>query len=192
MSYLPTNQLPFIEEDEATGQVAQLYEEFKRDLHLPAVPNILKALGSSPETLTVFGKLWVNAEEYRTLPEALTAMIAYTIATKSDCTYCSASFELTCRSLGVDEDTLDKLIKDLANLNPERVRAIIDFALKVAKHPQELSREDFDKVRQQGVSEGEIVEIIFNAAYSVLLDIVADALQIDVDSMITMALEEMR
>jgi uncharacterized peroxidase-related enzyme len=192
MAYIPTNGLPIIEEEEATGEVAQLYEEFKRDLHLPIVPNILKALGSSPETLTVYGKLWVNSEEYRTLPEALTAMIAYTIATKSDCTYCSATFELSCRSLGVDEDTLDKLIKDLTNLNPERVRAIIDFALKVAKHPQELVREDFDKVRQQGVSDGEIVEIILNAAYSVMNDIIADALQIDVDNMITTALEEMR
>jgi uncharacterized peroxidase-related enzyme len=192
MAYIPTNGLPIIEEEEATDEVAELYEEFKRDLHLPIVPNILKALGSSPETLTVYGKLWVNSEEYRTLPEALTAMIAYTIATKSDCTYCSATFELSCRSLGVDEDTLDKLIKDLTNLNPERVRAIIDFALKVAKHPQELVREDFDKVRQQGVSDGEIVEIILNAAYSVMNDIIADALQIDVDNMITTALEEMR
>ena len=192
MAYIPTNGLPIIEEEEATGEVSEIYAEFKRDLHLPVVPNILKAMGSSPETLTVFGKLWVNAEEYRTLPEALTSMISYTIATKSDCTYCSASFELTCRSLGVDEDTLDKLIKDLPNLNPQRVRAIIDFALKVAKHPQQLVKEDFDNVRQQGVSDGEIVEIIFNAAYSVLLDIIADALQIDVDNIIAEALEEIR
>jgi uncharacterized peroxidase-related enzyme len=192
MAYIPTNGLPIIEEEEAIGEVAELYEEFKRDLHLPIAPNILKAMASSTETLTIYGKLWVNHEEYCTLLEALTAMIAYTIATESNCTYCSATFELSCRSLGVDQDTLDKLIKDLINLNPERVKAIIDFALKVAKYPQELVREDFDKVRQQGVSDGEIVEIIMNAAYSVMNDILVDASQIDVDNMITAALEEMR
>src|SRR5210317_1224172 len=98
-------------------------------------------------------------------------MIKYTISTKSNCTYCSVSHELNCRTLGVDQDTLDKLIKDLSNLNPERIQAIIDFAWKVAKHPQELVREDFDKVRAQGVTDGEIVEIIITAAVSVLSDI---------------------
>ena len=192
MAYLPTNGLPIIEEDEATGEIAELYEVFKRDLQLPVVPNILKALAASPEMLNHFGRFWVNSVEYRTLPESLTSMISYTIATKSNCTYCSASYELTCRTLGIDQDTLDKLIKDLANLNPERVQAIIDFSLKVAKHPQELVKADFDKVREQGVTDGEIVEIIITAAASVMTDILADALQIDVDSMITMALEEMR
>jgi uncharacterized peroxidase-related enzyme len=172
--------------------VTELYEELKRDLQLPIVPNIVKAMASSPEMLAFFGKLWTASVEHRTLPDALVSMIDYTISTRSNCTYCSASSELTCRTLGVDEDTLYKLVKDLENLNPERVQAIIDFALKVAKHPQELVRQDYDRVREQGVTDGEIVEIILTAAMGVFTDIVADALQVDVDNMITTALDQMR
>jgi alkylhydroperoxidase family enzyme len=99
---------------------------------------------------------------------------------------------LTCRTLGIEEDTLHKLIKDLENLNPERVQAIIDFAIKVAHHPQELVREDYERVRDQGVTDAEIVEIIITAAAGVLSDIVADALQVDVDNMVSIALDQMR
>lgn len=192
MEYLPTNGLPIIEEHEANDEVAVIYSSIKRDLQLPFLPNIVKAMAVSPESLTYFWKMWVASIEYRTLPESLTSMISFTIATKSECTYCSASNELTCRTLGVDEDTLDKLVRDLSSVNPERIQAIIDFALKVAKHPQELVREDYDRVRDQGVTDAEIVEIIITAAISVFSDIVADALQVDVDTTISAALEEMR
>jgi len=192
MAYLPTNGLPFIEEEEATGDIVEIYTDMKRDLQLPFVPNLVKAMAASPETLAFFVNLWVSSEEYRTLPASLVSMINYTIATKSNCTYCSASNELNCRTLGVDQDTLDKLIKDLGNLRPERIQAIIDFSLKIAKHPQDLTRQDFDKVRKQGVTDGEIVEIIITAALSVFSDIVADALQVDVDNMIATALDELR
>ena len=192
MAYLPTNGLPLIEEEEATGEVAEIYNEIKSALQLPFIPNIVKPIAASPEMLTFFWKLWFASIEYRTLPDALVSMIDYTISTKSNCTYCSASSELTCRTLGIDEDTLHKLIQDLENLNPERVQAIIDFALKVAKHPQELVRADYDRVRDHGVTDAEIIEIIMIAAMGVFSDIVADALQVDVDSMITMALDEMR
>lgn len=192
MPYLPTNGLPFIEEDEATGEVAEIYGEFKRDLQTPFVPNVFKAMASSPEMLAFACKFWVMREEYRTLPESLSSMISYTIAEHSNCTYCSANNELSCRTLGVDEVTLDLMINDLPNLTPERLQIIIDFAIKVAKHPQQLVREDFDKLREQGVTEGEIVEIIITAALGVFSDIVADALQVDVDNVVTSALAEMK
>ncbi|MBE2220032.1 MAG: hypothetical protein IAF02_00745 [Anaerolineae bacterium] len=192
MAYLPTNGLPYIEEEEATGEVAERYDKIKRDFQMPFVPNMIKAMAASPEMLALFSATSSAFIEYQTLPESLSSMIKYTIATKSDCTYCSASNELSCRTLGIDHDTLDKLINDLSNLNPERVQVIIDFSLKVAKHAQELTLEDFDRVRDQGVTDGEIIEIIMTAAYSVFVDILADALQVDVENMVSMALDQMR
>jgi hypothetical protein len=45
MPFLSEKVLPIIEEDEATDEVAQIYETIKRDLQMPFVPNMLKALG---------------------------------------------------------------------------------------------------------------------------------------------------
>lgn len=191
MAYVPANGLPFIEEDEATGEVAELYETWKRDVQVPFVPNFVKAMASSPDMLAFAFKYWMAAIEHITLPQSLVSMIQYTIATYNNCLYCKANHELTCRTLGVDEDTLNKLVQDLDHLNPERIRAIIDFALKVAKNAKMLNRADFDRVREQGVTDGEIVEIILIAAMGNFNDNIADALQVDVDNMISTALDEL-
>jgi alkylhydroperoxidase family enzyme len=95
---------------------------------------------------------------------------------------------LTCRTLGVDEETLTLLVKDLGNVNPERIRAIIEFALKVAKDPQGLVAADYDRVREQGVTDEEIVEIVTVAGFAVFSDIMADALKVEVEAPIAQAL----
>ena len=192
MAYLSTNGLPYIEEDEATGEVADMYEQWKRDFQVPYVPNFLKAMASSPEMLAFSHTYWMAAFTNFTLPQSLISMIQYTIATRNNCLYCSANHEVSCRTLGVDEETLDKLIHDLDNLHPERIRAIIDFAWKASQHAQGLTRKDFDKLREQGVTDSEIVEIIVIAAMGNLNDTIADALKIDVDNVIAQALEEMK
>jgi uncharacterized peroxidase-related enzyme len=192
MTYLATTGLPVIEEDEATGEVAEIYDEIKRELQLPVVPNYLKAVSASPEILAFVWQIYSTYDRATTLPQSLKAMISYTIATRGNCTYCSASHELTCRTLGIDEDTLDFLIEDLDHVNPQRIRAIIEFTLKAAKHPQELVRGDYDKLREQGVTEEEIVELVLIAGFSVMSDVLADALQIEVDGIVSEALEQLR
>ena len=192
MVRLSTNGLPYIEEEAATGEVADIYGQIKRDLQMPFIPNVVKGMSASPEMLAFFMKTWMASEEHRTLPDSLVSMINYTIATKSNCTYCSANHELTCRTLGVDEQTLDKLIKDLDHLHPRRVQVIIDFALKVAKNAQGLVRADFELLRDQGVTDGEIVEIIMIAALAVFSDIIADSLMVEVDRMVTDSLTQMK
>jgi uncharacterized peroxidase-related enzyme len=188
MAEIAANGLRLVEEDEATGEVAVLYEEIKREMMVPEVPNFFKALAASPAALAIswswFGALYRHA----TLPQSLLAMIMYAIAEQNNCQYCSASHELSCRTLGIDEDTLHKLINDLPHLTPERVRATIQFALKVAASPKALVREDYDALRAQGVSEEELVEIIHLAALASSGDKLADALKIDVDPAVTAGL----
>jgi uncharacterized peroxidase-related enzyme len=177
-----------VEEDEAIGEVAELYETIKRDMQMPFVPNMVKALAVSPAALKIQWGMVQAFYSHTTLPQSLIAMISFTIAEKSHCTYCSAANELTCRTLGVDEETLALLIKDLDSVNPERIRAIIEFALKVAKDPQGLVAADYDRVREQGVMDEEIVEIIVVASIAVLSDIMADALKVEVEAPIAEAL----
>lgn len=188
MPYYSSMDVPIYKEDEATGEIAEIYNEIKRELQYPVVPNLFTALSSSPSGLAMF---WEMSKAYYgnlTIPQSLVAMISYTIATKSQCEYCSSSHEMTCRTMGINEETLEMLVKDLENVNPRRIRVIIDFAYKAAKHPQELNIDDFNRVREEGVTEAEIIEIVLVAGIAVLSDIVADALKIEVDPIILEAL----
>jgi len=185
MGEITATGLRMVEEDEATGEVADLYEEIKREMMVPEVPNLFKALATSPAALAIEWALFKALYERSTLPQSLFAMLMYAIASQNDCQYCSASHELSCRTLGIDEETLRKLVEDLPNLTPERIRATIQFALKVARSPKALVREDYDNVRAHGVSDEELVEIIQLAAMGSSGDVLADALKIDVDAAVT-------
>lgn len=188
MGYLSTSDLPLIEEEEATGDVARVYDELKREYQIPFVPNMTKALAVSPAALAIHWDFSRSFFRHTTLPQALTAMLLYTIAETSNCEYCSAGNELTCRTLGVDEETLSALVDDLGNVSPERIQAIVAFALKASHNPQSLVAQDYERVREQGVTAEELVEIILVAAIGNYTDTLADALKIPVESMVTDAL----
>jgi len=189
MSYNAETGLPFVLEQDAEGETAALYVEIKRVAQLTIVPIILTALGASTAALNMFWSTWRGMLEHTTLPQALVAMISYTIAEKSNCEYCSANHELNFRSLGVDEETLAKLVDDLQNVNPLRVQAIIEFALKAAKYPQEMHFADYEAVRQQGVSDEETLEIVMIASLAVASDHIADTLKVEVDDIVAQALD---
>jgi len=188
MQYQPVSALRMIEEDEAEGEVAQMYAMIRREMGMPYIPNAAKTLAASPGALGIFCDITRSFSTRASLPQSLISMILYTIAKTGNCKYCSATNELACRTLGMDEAALETLVEDLPSFSPQRVRVIIEFALKVALDRKNLVAKDYAKVRAQGISEAELVEIILIAAIAIFNDTVADALQIEVEHQVVEAL----
>lgn len=174
--------LPVIEEEDASPEVAQIYQEIKRDMHLPFVPNIYKTVAVSPGTLKVQWAVTRAMFQYLTLPEALVSIIFYAVARANNCQYCSAGHEASCRMLGIDEEILQQVAHDLGRVSPERVRAILEFALLVSHEPQAVSRTDYDRLREYGIPDNEIIEIVFLAGMGHMGDTIADSLKVEVDT----------
>ena len=88
-----TQPIPMVEEEDATGIVAELYDTVKRELQMPFVPNMIKTLGASPAALAMhigeFQAMYSNL----TVPYSLVAMISYTVAEYANCEYCSVNNE---------------------------------------------------------------------------------------------------
>jgi len=188
MKYLPESNLQPVEEEEATGIAAQVYADIKRDLQYPYVPNMIKTLAVSPAALIGGWGLYSGFLLNTTLPRALTAMILFTVAESRDCEYCSASNEFACRNLGVNEEMLSALAQDLDNVSPKRIRDVIAFAVKVAHDPQGLDAADFERLREHGITDEELVEIAVNAAMATFFDILADTFKIEVDPAVAQGL----
>lgn len=181
MVHILKSGLALVGEGEATGEMAEAFAEIKRALQIPFVPNSMRVLANSPAVFKIYWAFLRASLEHSSLPQSLQSIILYAIAERRNCEYCSAWNELSCRTLGIDEQTLAGVVEDLGNVSPERLQAILQFAIKASLYPKELSAEDYQRLREEGLSDEEIVEIVFMAAVAAMNDTLADALKIDVD-----------
>ncbi len=188
MTTLPISNLQMVEEQDATGDVAQVFDNVKRGFGIPFVPNLEKALAASPSMLRGTWEAINHIFLQTSLPSSLASMILYAIASANRCQYCSAIHNVTCMSLGIEEDTLKALSSNVEGLTPRRVQAIVSFAVKCAMDPLNLTEGDYEAVREQGMSEEEITEIITLAALGNFLDTLADSIKIELDAPIAEAL----
>lgn len=189
MPTIPISGLPLVTQPENDGQVNAVYEDIQKVLQVPFVPDLFKSLAASP--LVVAGTWEAHKRVYlqTSLPMSLKAMILYSISSSRNCEYCAVVHHVTCRTLGVDEETLRVLTHNLDGLTPHRVQSIVKFALACASDPQALTEEDYDALRANGIDDEEIMEIIGLAAYGVYLDVVADGAKVRVDEVFSSALD---
>ena len=180
MRYLPISKIPLVEEDGATGEVAETYDKIRSFMGIPSVGPGYMALANSPAALSIVAGLFQSFMQQTVLPPPLLYMVHYTISTANKCLCCSTGFKDACRSVGVDEEMLEALVNNLDSVAPKRTQEIIRFAVKCALEPLTLTEADYDRLRDQGVSEQELVEIIFWAGYARFNDTLADASKLDV------------
>ena len=170
-----------MQESDADGEVADVFAEIKRTMEIPFVPNIMKSQGLSVNALKGVWGAFSNVFLSTSLPISLASMILYSIAAARNCEYCSAVHKMTCKTVGIDEDTLAALETDLEALKPRRVQQIVKFAKQCAAAPLTITEDDYENLRAEGVGDEEIVEIIALAALGNYLDTLADAIRVDVD-----------
>jgi uncharacterized peroxidase-related enzyme len=186
--FLGESPVAGIAEADASEEVAAVFGQVKEAMQIPFVPNILQMLANSPQALKATVGAIAELQLNSTLPRPVVSMVLYSVAAASECRYCGSMHKLSCRTLGIDDATLAALSGNLGTLTPERVQAIVAFAVKAAKAPKDLTGGDFEKLRDMGISDAEIVEIVALAALGGYLDAIADALKVDVDEMIAQGL----
>lgn len=105
-----------IPEDEATGRVAEIYEDIRRTKNLDFVPNFWRTLATNPTLLeTVWSQLktLMHPEAVgRTskLEPAVREMIALAVSATNGCSYCVNSHTAALRKLGADVETVGEVL----------------------------------------------------------------------------------
>jgi len=188
MQTLPVSDFPVVQPEDADPELSKLYDVVRQETGLPVIPNWATALASSPGSLRIYLEMYRAFHQHITLPQTIVPMILYAVATARNCTYCSLTNESYCRTLGVEEETLDMMANDLDNVSPERLRAIIQFSVRCALEPQMLTPEDYESVRDQGINDDELAQIIFLSALANFNDTLADSFKMEVESHVLEAL----
>ncbi len=171
-----------IEEDKATEEVKDIYKTIRRELGFGFVPNLFKSMAISP---TVLRGNWEKVKFTflsGIVPRTIKEMICVAVSAANRNNYCLKTHLHGLSMMGVDQKILQGLQGNLDELPlPERTKIIIKFALKVTLEPTAVTDKDFSELRDEGLTEEEILEIVSTANLINLLNIYADLAGVDLD-----------
>jgi len=175
--------LSTVEPADASPEVRDLYLDFQRQMGCPEPPNFIKTQGHSLAVARGTWALVQNVLVGGALPRTLKEMVLTAISSERHCRYCETAHLTFCRMLGVDADSLEKLVRNVEGLDSARVRDIVSFGMKCARDPQSLRGEDYETLKHHGLSEAQILELICLSALAVYANIIADATGVEADTM---------
>jgi hypothetical protein len=142
------NRYQLVAYEEASPETRAIYDDFLRCTGSSAVPHWLKSLGASPDLLSAY---WQE-------------MVIFVVSVENGSRYCSACHAHAVLSL---DPTLQ--FEHLMSLTvpgdntaglPATYRHALDFAIEVARSPNDVSDESFAKLYDADFTEQEVRELV--------------------------------
>jgi AhpD family alkylhydroperoxidase len=124
--------VPFVEEDDATGLVKEVYDDIKSSRDLAKVPNFWKAIAHHPQYLQAEWSKLQTIMSTGTLDRRTKEMIAVAVSATNSCDYCIRSHTDALRALGVSDAELIELMSVVDYFNGSNA---IASGLKVEYEP---------------------------------------------------------
>ena len=177
-------RFPLIRDSSGDVQLEALYRDIVANGFGDTVPtNWFTSQASRPDILAVTWPLLKAILVGGRLPASLKQMIAMTLSRQNDCRYCETAHTGALQSMGVPDEVIRSAAEDPEMREvPPTQRAVLAFALKVARQPNSITDADHQALRDEGFSDPEILEVIMVVALNSFLNIWADASGIPLDS----------
>jgi uncharacterized peroxidase-related enzyme len=167
-----------VEEEQATGAVAEAFDGYRKASGRENVPGILKCFATHPPLLEQMialasTMLFVDGHLSRRVKE----MIATQVSALNACPYCLDSHGSFLRSYGGSEELLLSLSAgqlDDASISP-RERVLLEFVAKVTLESHKISPADIDVLSDAGWNQSAIAEAVHIAGLFAFFNRVANA-----------------
>lgn len=126
------------------------------------VPNVARLLGVSPSH---YVNWWRYFDDLMTGPSNLTMtqreMMAVVISAESGCPYCTIAHASSLRLQTEDPALVDRLMTNYRQVDLEpQDRAMLDFAVKLTKTPDQCEAVDLGRLREAGFGDEDILHIV--------------------------------
>lgn len=160
----------------ATGEAGRLLAAVQSNLGM--VPNFIRVLANSPAALNAFLGLHGIASAGALDPQTR-ERIALAVAEQNACQYCVSAHTAIGRKAGLDGEEI--LANRQGRSADAKAAAALVFARALVEHTGEVSKAEFDAVRDAGHSDAEIVEIITHVAMNIFTNLLGKSTQVDID-----------
>lgn len=137
------------------GTAGAILENVKAQMG--TVPNIFATMANSPAALEGF-LAFSGALQGGVLGAASAEQIALAVAGQNSCDYCASAHTLLAKGAGIDSEEAARNLRGKAN--DARTAAILAFVSVVVEQRGQLTQEQIEAVRQAGISDAELVEIV--------------------------------
>jgi uncharacterized peroxidase-related enzyme len=170
--------IPIVEEQAATGAVAEAYADYRTRFGRDQVPGILKCFATHPpllEQMIALASTLLFTESH--LSRKVKEMIATYISALNACPYCLDSHASFLRTQGGSDELLQALSKanlEVASLTLKE-RRMLDFVGKVTIESHKISSDDIDLMKDVGWDQQEIAEAVHITALFACFNRVANA-----------------
>lgn len=170
------HRIQVVDPKTATGETKGLFDAAQAQLG--AIPNFLRVLAHSPKALAGFLNLY-GALDAATLDRATRERIALVVAEGNSCAYCLSAHTAIGHNAGLSNEEM--LRNRRGSSADAKAAAAVAFAKALNDHTGEVTPAEFRAVRQAGLSDAEIVEIIAVVALNVFTNLIGKSTGIDID-----------
>jgi uncharacterized peroxidase-related enzyme len=172
------NKIKLIEDRDATGDVANVYDEWRAKSGRQQMPGILKCFSHRPDFLREVMQFsdtvhFSEGHLNRRTKEAIASWVSWL----NRCPYWLDSHAYFLRVQGAEDEAVKAIVDgnlDAAGLSPAE-RALLDFVTKVTEAACRTTSEDVQMLRDHGWTEPQIAEAVYVTAMFAFFNRVADA-----------------
>ena len=174
-----------VPEDVATGALAEYYSQQRAAWGF--LPNYAAAFSPRPEVAQAWNTLNSTIRDGMDRRRFELATIAAARALRS--TYCNAAHSKFLRDVCGDEATMRSIAEDPSGAQLSRQdRAVYEFAAKVAADAASVQQSDVDQLRDVGMSDRDIADVVYAASARAFFTRVLDGLGAQLDPQTAAAL----
>jgi uncharacterized peroxidase-related enzyme len=172
-------RVPMVDEAEAEGRTAEVYERIKAGTNLPFVPDMFRLVSSRPDLMEVVLSGYVGVFNDGVLPRATREMISAWSSKVNGCPYCVGTHNWFLSQFGGSED----LIKAISEANTaeelpvdDRTIALMQLVTKVSRDAYKITDSEWDRVAAAGWTNEEMLEAVFTSALFAFINRLVDGL----------------
>lgn len=140
--------------------------------------NIQRVLAHSPAALQAYLGI-SGALREGSLSPALRERIALVVAQENNCNYCLAAHTFLGARAGLSEEEI--LAARSGEAEGEKERAVVEFSRTLVRERANVGEEELQRLREAGLSEGEIVEIVANVLANIFTNYINHVADTPVD-----------
>jgi uncharacterized peroxidase-related enzyme len=170
------SRIPAVVPAQAEGRAKELLDGIQKAFG--GVPNLYRVTARSPASLDGLLGL-TNALAHGTLDRKLTEQIAIAVAERNGCDYCLSAHTMLGKRAGLTDAELVQARG--AKAVDGKSEAALHFVALVVDQAGQVGDGELARIREAGFSDGEIVELVANAALNVFTNTLNNVAATDID-----------